>query len=367
MQRIIDLASRVIVGGLFIFSGLIKLNDPVGTKIKLEEYFEVFAADFGSFFHFFIPYALFIGTVLIVLEVVIGVAVLINYRMQITTWVLLILLVFFTFLTGYSAILNKVTDCGCFGDAIKLTPWQSFYKDLFLLVFVMHLFWHRKRFDPMLRTTEGHGVIAVTTAVSVFLGVYAIRHLPFIDFLPYKIGNSIPQQMIAQEQPVFEYVFLKDGKEIKSKSFLSADEGYQYQRVDVLNPDKIIPKITDYQVSSPEGEDLTQESFTGAKLLIIMGNVQKTSTGNMKAISKLINDLDSKLDVWILTSSNPATIDAFRHEHQLAAPYHFADATVLKSIVRSDPGLTLWYNGIVLNKWHHNDTPDAQEVLNLLK
>lgn len=367
MQRIIDLGSRIIVGGLFIFSGLIKLNDPVGTKIKLEEYFEVFASDFGSFFHLFIPYALFIGTALIVLEVVLGIAVLINYRMNITTWVLLILLIFFTFLTGYSAILNKVTDCGCFGDAIKLTPWESFIKDLFLMVFVLHLFWHRRRFDPVLRTMEGHAVIGAVTAISIYLGVYAIRHLPFIDFLPYKIGNSIPQKMIAPEQPIFEYVFLKDGKEVKSKKYLSADEGYQYQRVDVLNPDKIIPKITDYQVSSPEGEDYTQESFTGSKLLIVIGNVNKTSTRNIKSISKLIKDLDDKVDVWILTASNPVHMESFRHEHQLAAPYFFADATVLKTILRSDPGLTLWRDGIVLNKWHHNDTPTAEEVLKLLK
>ena len=219
MQKIIDLVSRLIVGGLFIFSGLIKLNDPVGTKIKMEEYFEVFASDFGSFFHLFIPYALLIGTVLIVLEVVIGIAVLINYRMKETTWILLILLLFFTFLTGYSAILNKVTDCGCFGDAIKLTPWQSFWKDIFLMVFVLHLFWHRKRFDPLLINVQGHATIVSVTVVSLFLGVYAIRHLPFIDFLPYKIGNSIPQQMIAPEQPVFEYVFIKDGKEVKSPTF----------------------------------------------------------------------------------------------------------------------------------------------------
>jgi uncharacterized membrane protein YphA (DoxX/SURF4 family) len=367
MQKIIDLVSRLIVGGLFIFSGLIKLNDPVGTKIKMEEYFEVFASDFGSFFHFFIPYALLIGTVLIVLEVVIGIAVLINYRMKETTWILLILLLFFTFLTGYSAILNKVTDCGCFGDAIKLTPWQSFWKDIFLMVFVLHLFWHRKRFDPLLNNVQGHATIVSVTVVSLILGVYAIRHLPFIDFLPYKIGNSIPQQMIASEQPIFEYVFIKDGKEVKSPTFLSADDGFEYNRINVLNPDKIIPKITDYQISSIEGEDLTAESFTGAKLMIIIGNATKTSVKNIDAISKLISDLDEKVEVWILTSSDPVKMEEFRHEHQLAAPFHFADATVLKTILRSDPGLTLWYNGIVLNKWHHNDTPIADEVLKLLR
>src|SRR5690606_35920555 len=220
-QRIVDPISRIIVGGLFIFSGLIKLNDPIGTAIKLQEYFEVFSEDFGSFFSIFIPVALELGMVLIVLEVVLGVAVLINYRMRITTVVLLALMVFFTFLTFYSAYFNKVTDCGCFGDAIKLTPWESFWKDVFLMVFVLHLFWQRKRFDPLLRTRPGHAVIVGTTLLSFFLGIYAVRHLPFIDFRAYRIGNHIPTQMQPQESPIIEYVFEKDGEEVRSQKFLS--------------------------------------------------------------------------------------------------------------------------------------------------
>jgi len=140
MQKVFDQFSRFFVGGLFIFSGLIKLNDPIGTEIKLEEYFEVFAEDFGSFFLLLKPIALELGLVLIVLEIVLGVAVLLHYKMSITTKVLLALIIFFTFLTGYSAILDKVTDCGCFGDAIKLTPTQSFIKDIILFFFIFHLF-----------------------------------------------------------------------------------------------------------------------------------------------------------------------------------------------------------------------------------
>ena len=129
--------ARVVIGGLFIFSGLIKVNDPVGTAIKLEEYFNVFSTDFASFFAVFEPYALFFSVFLVVLEVVLGVAVLINYRMSVTIWVLLLIILFFSFLTFYSAYFNKVTDCGCFGDAIKLTPWQSFSKDMILLVLIL--------------------------------------------------------------------------------------------------------------------------------------------------------------------------------------------------------------------------------------
>src|SRR6478736_9233651 len=180
MQKIIDQFSRFFVGALFIFSGLIKLNDPIGTQIKMEEYFEVFEQDFGSFFHYFIPWALEIGMIMIVLELALGVAILIYYRMTLTTWVLLALMVFFTFLTFYSAYFNKVTDCGCFGDAIKLTPWESFWKDIILMVFVLHLFWYRSSYVPTLRTREGHAVVGGFAAISLFVGIYAVLHLPFI-------------------------------------------------------------------------------------------------------------------------------------------------------------------------------------------
>ncbi|HEY3429412.1 MAG TPA: BT_3928 family protein, partial [Cyclobacteriaceae bacterium] len=274
LRKAIDQFSRFFVGGLFIFSGLIKLNDPIGTEIKLEEYFEVFATDFGSFFELFIPYALELGLILIVLEIVLGVAVLINYRMGQTTVVLLGLLLFFTFLTFYSAYYDAVTDCGCFGDAIKLTPWESFYKDLILMVFVLHLFWHRKRFDPVLRTMEGHAVIILTTAVSFFAGIYAIRHLPFIDFRAYKIGNTIPAQMKPEEQPIIEFIFEKNGEEVRSQEYLPETEGYAYKSSHVLNEEEATAKITDYAVSNVDGEDVTQQTFTGAKLLIIIYDVR---------------------------------------------------------------------------------------------
>jgi len=368
-RKIADQFSRYFVGALFIFSGLIKLNDPVGTKIKMEEYFEVFAEDFGSFFHYLTPYALEIGLILVILEVVLGVAILIYYKMDLTAKMLLALMVFFTFLTFYSAYFNKVTDCGCFGDAIKLTPWGSFTKDLILMVFVLHLFWYRKSYQPVLRTREGHAVVASVTLLCIFLGIYAIRHLPFIDFRAYKIGNNIPQQMQPEEQPVFEYIFLRkdNGEEVHSEKYLMDTTLYKYQRVRQLNEDKTKAKITDYAVSSVEGEDITQQTFEGKKLFIIIYDVTKASVDNIDQIRKLAQDLDGKIEIMVLTSSGSEAFENFRHEHQLAVPYYFADATVLKTIVRSNPGITLWVDGTVKGMWHHNDTPEASEVLELAR
>jgi hypothetical protein len=367
IQKIADQFSRFFVGGLLIFSGLIKLNDPIGTQIKLEEYFEVFAEDFGSFFHYFIPWALEIGMMLIILEVALGVAILIYWRMNLSTWLLLLMMTFFTFLTFYSAYFNKVTDCGCFGDAIKLTPWESFTKDVVLMAFVFHLFWYRKTYKPMLSTRVGHGVMLAVVLISFFLGVYAIQHLPFIDFRAYRIGNTIPEQMLPQEQPVIEYTFEKDGKEVRATEFLTSDNGYKYISSRVLNEDKVKPKITDYSVSSPEGEDKTPYTFEGARLLIVIFDVQKASSENMESISALTKQLEGKVDCFVLTSSGSDAMESFRHEHQLAVPYYFADATVLKTIIRSNPGIALWNNGTVIGNWHHNDTPSASDILNLLK
>jgi uncharacterized membrane protein YphA (DoxX/SURF4 family) len=369
MRKFIDQFSRFFVGALFIFSGLIKLNDPIGTEIKLEEYFEVFGQDFGSFFLIFIPYALEIGMILIVLEIVLGVAVLINYKMGITTKVLLALIVFFTFLTFYSAYFDKVTDCGCFGDAIKLTPWESFIKDVVLVVFILHLFWHHKRFQPVLYTMQGNIVIALTTVISFALGTYAVLHLPFIDFRAYRIGNNIPQQMLPPEQPIFEYTFLQksNGEMIKSEKYLADTVAYKYVGVEQLNEEKTKAKITDYGVSSVEGEDVTQQTFEGTKLLFIIYDVSKASTKNIDKIKNLINQLEGKVEMMAFTSSGSEQFEAFRHEHQLAVPYYFVDATVLKTIVRSNPGITLWVNGTVKGMWHHNDTPDAAEVMELIR
>jgi uncharacterized membrane protein YphA (DoxX/SURF4 family) len=366
-MKFIDQFSRFFVGGLFIFSGLIKLNDPIGTEIKMEEYFEVFAQDFGSFFSAFIPWALEIGMIMIVLEIALGVAILLYYRMNLTAWILLLLMVFFTFLTGYSAILNKVTDCGCFGDAIKLTPWQSFWKDVILMVFVLHLFWHRKRFVPVLRTREGHFAVGASVVIATFLGIRAINHLPFIDFRAYKVGNNIPHEMQPPVAAIGEYVFKKDGKEVKSDKYLSPDDGYEYVSYRILNEDKIRPKITDYAVTDTDGNDITQSTFAGNKLFFVMADVNKASTKNIEDIRSLIQSTENDVEAYILTSSSAEDTERFRHENQIPVPYYFADATVLKTIIRSNPGICLWKDGTVLGNWHHNDTPTADEVRSLLK
>lgn len=362
-KKVVDHAVSVLVGALFIFSGLIKVNDPIGTAIKLEEYFEVFASDFGAFFHTFTPFSLEIAVFVVVLEVVLGFALIFRHQMKLTAWVLLLLIIFFTFLTFYSAYFNKVTDCGCFGDAIKLTPWQSFYKDIVLLLLIIYIFFNRKRYTPLIKGNKGYVVMAAIIAINIFLAVYAISHLPFIDFRAYKIGNNIGDAMQPSEPFRYKYIMEKDGELLEFEEY-PMDTTLVFKDMVLLNPEAQ-PKITDYNVWNEEG-DFTQQSLAGKKLFIIIQDVYKADLSEIDEIKKLINDLSGKLDIWLLTSNNATTIENFRHEYQVAVPYYYVDATVIKAMIRSNPGTMLLNDGTVLGKWHHNDTPVAGDVLELI-
>ncbi len=364
-MKILDKVIAYLVGALFIFSGLVKIDDPMGTQIKLGEYFEVFSSDFGHFFEWFVPFAMPIGFILIVVEIVLGVALIIHFRMKLTSWALVVIIAFFTFLTFYSAYFNKVTDCGCFGDAIPLTPWQSFTKDVILVVLIGYIFFRKDNLKPVQSFKVGLYTVIGAGIVSTYIGISAINHLPPVDFRPYAIGDNIQANMIPEEQPIFEYVFEKDGQEIISADYLAEKDGYTYKSHRITNEDKTIPKITDYNVWNEEVGDYTKKSLEGVKLFFIAYNVTDASKEEMKEIVLLVNELKD-VETIALTASSAPDFEKFRHEYQLAAPYFYADATVLKAMIRSNPGLMLFSDGTVLGKWHANDVPTADEVRSLL-
>ncbi|MBK0403302.1 DoxX family protein [Adhaeribacter sp. BT258] len=350
----------IFVGVLFIFSGLIKINDPAGTAIKLEEYFEVFGHDFGSFFLNFKPMSLVLAVILNVLEIVLGVALLMRWHLKTVLNFLLALIVFFTFLTFYSAYFNKVTDCGCFGDAIKLTPWESFTKDIVLLVMIVILL-ATKRYIPAPKNyAAGALVTGMATVFSLAVGMYAILHEPIIDFRAYKIGNNIPALMKPSEPLRYKYIMEKNGEE-KEFEVYPTDTTWVYKQMVALNPEAG-PKITDFSVWNDEGT-FTEEVFTGNKLLILVHAVEKTDKDAYEEINKLVAGLqNAPVKTWALTSSSKQAFDVFRHEQNLAVPFYFTDATVLKTMMRSNPGIMLLKDGVVVGKWSRNDVPTAEEI-----
>ena len=374
-MRFIYSILRYLVGSIFIFSGLIKINDPVGTQIKLEEYFGVFSTDFTSLFELLVPFALLISIVLCTLEIIIGIALLMNYKMRIVLKLLLSLIVFFTFLTFYSAYFNKVTDCGCFGDAIKLTPWESFYKDIILLVFSISIYFlnnnlknqvglfYIKIFDDKVFR---NGIIIVSTIICLIISFSAINFLPFIDFRAYKIGNYIPDLMNPSEELKYSYIMEKGGREYEFESY-PLDESFTFKKINLLNPEAQ-PKITDYSLWNEKG-DYTNESFLGNKLFIIIHDVNKMGLKGKKLqdfISQL-KILGSNINFWvepiIITSSDSKSYNDFREKYHIEIKNVYGDATVLKTIIRSNPGFFLLRNGTVTGKWHYNKFPDAKEIL----
>jgi hypothetical protein len=353
---------KYFVGILFIISGLIKLNDPTGTAIKFEEYFEVFMVDFSPLFHYLIPYSMFFSVAMSSMEVVLGIALIIQYRYKLILYILLGLIIFFSFLTFYSAYFNKVTDCGCFGDAIKLKPWESFAKDILLLVLILFLLVQPKA-SPLFSKAASLIVVGLSTAGALFLAWFALNHLPPVDFLAYKKGANIPTLMKPSAPFKFKYIMEKDGKQ---QEFLEypADTTYTFKEMVLLNPEAQ-PKITDYNVRNAEG-DVTQETFKGKKLLIIIGDANKSNLEGIERVKKLVKEVE-KTDIvpMVLTGSDEMTFEAFRHEVQLAVPYYFADGVVLKAMIRSNPGLIYMEEGTVKGKWHHNDVPEIDELKRL--
>src|SRR5690606_19515698 len=197
--------SRIFVGILFIFSGLIKANDPMGFGYKLQEYFHVFKMDFLN------DYSTWLAVIICGLEIILGAFLLLGFYRRKVAWGLLLLIIFFTFLTFYSAFFEVVTSCGCFGDAIPLTPWQSFIKDLVLLAFILIIFKYKDHIQPIMAKGTGRGFVTfMVFLISFGIGIYTVFFLPFIDFLPYKEGHHIPSLRVlpeGEEGDVYEFIY----------------------------------------------------------------------------------------------------------------------------------------------------------------
>ncbi|MFD2202773.1 BT_3928 family protein [Shivajiella indica] len=363
-KQISLLIIRFIVGGLFIFSGMIKVNDPVGTAIKLEEYFDVFSNDIASFFHLFKDIALPLAVFLVVAEVVLGVMLILGVRLRFTVWALSLMILFFTFLTFYSAYFNKVTDCGCFGDAIKLTPWESFTKDVILLVLIAVLFFFRKDLSND-GPSWAKWSVRISLVLSVFLAVTAIRNLPFIDFRAYKEGVNIPQAMQPSAPLQYNYIMRKGGDEFVFDQY-PADDSYEFVEMKLVN-EEALPKISDFAVWNEEG-DYTEEILQGKKAVVLITNISKMNRDHLDKIDELLIGIKgSEVKPVLVAASSEDEIQGLLESRGWEMEGFQGDATVIKTIMRSNPGLMLLNDGVVIKKYHFRNTPPSSEVISLLK
>ena len=363
MKYIVNL-SRFFVGVLFIFSGFIKLDDPIGFSYKLEEYFSAEVLNLP----FLEPYALGISVFVVVFEVVLGVFLLVGYKPKFTVWSLLGMIVFFTFLTFYAAYFDKVKDCGCFGDFLKLTPWQSFSKDLILLVFILVLFFGVGHIKPLFSKLGVTVVALLGFVVSLGFGYYVLMHLPLIDFRAYKVGNNILKEMSVPEdakKPVIEYtwVFNVNGEEkefVTNGAYPEVDGKYVSVSTKVIE-EGFEPKILDFSIES-EDEDLTTYFLEKDHLVMVVSynlmTAEKEGLNKLKAVTD--QALKQGYTVIGLTASGDDDKKYIKDTYHLDFNFYLCDEKVLKTIVRSNPGVLKLEKGTVLQKVHWNDIDELQ-------
>ncbi|HXU26509.1 MAG TPA: BT_3928 family protein [Bacteroidia bacterium] len=375
--------ARVLVGGLFIFSGFIKSNDAVGFSYKLEEYFEVFKGDTGlAMFDWMAHISLPLAIIICVSEVALGFMLFIGFKKELILWLLLAQIVFFTFLTFYSACYNKVTHCGCFGDAIKLTPWESFWKDITLLILITLLFSGKDNINPLFGGMISNVLTVIAIAASIWFPIHCYRNLPVIDFRAYAPGLSIcegkktgPNYKPAVYESHFMYKNIQSGDttEFTDKNYPWQDTlHWKFHRAlpsVVISPEVDAAKIPDFTITDLDGNNVT-DTILGNKnynFYLVCYDLNKTSQ-DAELMAK-INDFyticeKNKVNFIALTASSNEQINDFKHKFNALYDFYNMDGIVLKTMIRSNPGLMLMKDCRVVNNWHYNNFPVFSDVQN---
>lgn len=356
MQNKITQVARFIVGIVFIFSGLVKLNDPIGFGFKLEEYFSAGVLNLP----FLEPYALLIAIFVVILEVLLGVALIIGYAKTVTKWTLVLMMIFFTFLTFYSAYFNKVTDCGCFGDAIPLTPWQSFYKDIILSFLIMIIFFNSRYIKPLFAKASLKWIVFVATILCFYLGYHVLINLPVVDFRAYKTGVNIQEDMsIPEGAPeavtLFQWEFIVDGeKKIYETNGAYPEVDGEFVNVITEVIDKgYVPPIHDFTLMKND-EDKTEELLNEEKLLMIPAyNLSRSENQAWPAIKQVIDKAKAEnYRVIGVSASGSESISELEENYGIHLDFYVCDETTIKTIVRSNPGIVVLENGVIQQKLH---------------
>lgn len=354
------------IGTFFIFSAVVKLVDPVGFAIKLTDYFNVFKTPFMN------PFAQSLSFFVLVLELVIGVALLFNVWKRLILPILLGLILFFTLLTGVSAIFNVVRDCGCFGDFLKISPWTSFIKDIILTILSIYVYVNQKKLIPFFGKIGAGTVVGLSTLAGLAFTFHNYYHLPIWDFRAYKIGTFIPEKMKEIRPAVYENVFIyknnTTGEEKKFvNTFPNADEWSFVSSKQNLTEEGIEAPIHDFVFMSNDGSDVTEQllNFEKPIVLIIMYDVKKANKGGLKKIKSITDysDQTGKYNYAFVSSSSDAKLEEVKNKLGVTGTNLSADGTMLKTMVRSNPGFVVLKKGIITNKSHYFDLPEPKHLI----
>ena len=362
-MKTLRLACRVLLGLVFIFSGFVKGVDPMGSTIKFTEYFEVFHLTWlGSL-------ALILSIALSTAEFLIGVALITGIRMKTTAWAALIFMGFFTILTFYSALANPVSDCGCFGDALVITNWQTFYKNIVLSALAIIIFYQRKKYIPFSLPIIEWSLVAFFALFGTGISVYSWRHLPIVDFRPYSIGTHIPSKMVMPEgKKGDEYgttlIYTKNGvaREFNLQNYPWQDSTWIFkeQKSYVVKKGYTIP-IKSFTISASTGQDIGPELLadTSYSFVFITHDMPGVKAKEWNTIKKYYSYMAGQHHKFYFVSSSTHEEAAdIQKKYSLPFDIYYADQTNLKTIMRSNPGLLLLKDGVILGLWHYNDFPE---------
>ncbi len=372
-MKIILFLSRWIVGILFIFSGLIKANDPLGLSYKMQEFFEVWG------WHALNDFTLAFSILMIAFEIIAGVAVLLGWQFRLFSWLLLILILFFTFLTGYALLSGRIRECGCFGDCIKLTAKDSFIKDLILTALILVLFYKRNAVKPFLSSRTSLAILAFTTLFSFLIQWYVLKYLPILDCLPYKKGNNIAEKLkipagAIPDSTVIQFVYEKAGKQVEFDSDHFPEDFNDSLYKFLKRYDKIVrvgnaqPPIKDFVMITESGNDTTQAvlSRTGKTAIVfskaLTGEPAKWEFGNnLKQLSSIAEK--SGIPIFIVTADGAGAKKGLQYWKLQQVPLMKGDLVAIKTAARADPTVYILENGVVKGKWAWADFDKAGAAL----
>lgn len=372
IDRRLVMIARLLVGGLFTFSGIVKAVDPLGTAYKIDDY--LIEMGLTQLMSLSLPLSL----VMVVGEFTLGMLLLLGLYRKATLRLIMLFLLFFTPLTLWIALTNPVEDCGCFGDAYKISNWETFWKNLLLSAALLLLFFNQKKIIPLFRGRMASLAACFVVLYGLLFAMHNLNRLPLFDFRPFHIGASIPEQMEVEPElaDVYETIFIysKDGveKEFTEEDYPWNDSTWHY--VDMRNRlvrEGVKPAIEDFALTlikedemngslKAEG-DITRELLHETEWLFLMityslEEMKQTHLDRFRALHQFA--LERGYPFYLVTSSSPEVIDSWEEQQRTGFRFAIADEKVLKTMVRSNPGLMLLREGVVINKWDDSLLPD---------
>ena len=360
-------ACRFLLGATFVFSGFVKAIDPIGTQYKLQDY--ISAVGMGGIVPDIVT--LLASVALSALEFSLGVFVLFAIRRHLVSKILVAFMAVMTLITVWIALFNPVKDCGCFGEALRLTNVQTLLKNIVLLAASVVVAWRPLRMYRFLSRSTQWIAINYTILFVLLLSAHCLYHLPLIDFRPYHIGMNIKKGMeipAGAPQPEFETTFILQKNGVKKEFTLDNYPDSSWQFVDsktVQTKEGYVPPIHDFSIQKADGDDITDSVLTakGYIFLLVSPHLEQADDSNFGDIDLLYEYCqERKIPFYCLTASTKKDIDHWADITGAEYPFCFTDETTLKTIIRSNPGLLLLQDGTIIRKWSHNDLPSSSSL-----